>query len=173
MTAAGYSALREELRKLKAMRPELALAIEIARGHGDLSENGDYDAAKNKSGMVEAKIRDFETKLTQAEIIDPRKISSFDKVVFGLSVRIEDIDSGESKTLTLVGSDESNVELGHISFESPLGKGLIGKMQGDVVKVQLPGGSREYEISEIFLGYTGEAPASLTEETEDETRENK
>jgi transcription elongation factor GreA len=163
ITPNGYSALRRELKRLKAQRPALALAIEIARGHGDLSENGDYDAAKEKSGMVEAKIRDLETKLSNAEIIDPRKIADHSRVVFGLSVTIEDVDSGEPRTLTLVGSDESDVEKGMISFESPLAKGLIGKSLGDVAKVSLPGGTKEFEIREIFLNYTPEPEESTDE----------
>ncbi len=153
MTPRGYDSLRSELLKLKAMRPELARAIEIARGHGDLSENGDYDAAKNKSGMVEGKIRDIETRLSMAEIIDPRKISNVTKVVFGLSATIEELNSGDRKTISIVGSEESDVDRGWISFESPLGKALIGKEQGDVVKVALPGGAKEYEIVEIFVEY--------------------
>jgi transcription elongation factor GreA len=146
--------MRAELQKLKAMRPELARAIEIARGHGDLSENGDYDAAKEKSGMTEAKIRDLEAKLSMAEIIDPRKNQSPSKVVFGVSVRIEDLNSGEVRSLAIVGADESDVERGWISIESPLGRGLIGKEQGDVARLQLPAGVREYEITEIFIDYT-------------------
>lgn len=158
MTPRGYDALRNELQKLKAMRPELARAIEIARGHGDLSENGDYDAAKNKSGMTEGKIRDIETKLAMAEVIDPRKIIDPQKVTFGCSVRIEQLDSGEPKTLMIVGSDESDVDKGWISFESPIGKALIGKETGDVARISLPGGSKEYEVVEIFIAYEeGEA----------------
>jgi transcription elongation factor GreA len=149
MTPHGYQAIQAELKRLKSLRPELALAIEIARGHGDLSENGDYDAAKEKSGMTEAKIRDFETKLANAEIIDPQRIPDLGKVVFGLSVVISDVDSGEERTLTLVGSDESDVASGHISFESPLGRGLIGRSVGDIAKIQLPGGAREFEILDI------------------------
>lgn len=145
--------MRGELQRLKAMRPELALAIEVARGHGDLSENGDYDAAKEKSGMTEAKIRDLEAKLSLADIIDPLKISSPEKVVFGVSVIIEDVDSGEERTLSIYGADESDVERGWISIESPLGRGLIGKAQGEIAKVQLPGGIREYEVKEIFVDY--------------------
>jgi len=139
--------------KLKAMRPELARAIEIARGHGDLSENGDYDAAKEKSGMVEAKIRDIETRLAMAEVIDPRKLSIADRVVFGATVVIEDVDSGERKVISIYGAEESDVEKGWISYEAPLGKGLIGKELGDVVKVALPGGAREYEIVELSITY--------------------
>ncbi len=153
MTPRGYAALRSELMKLKAMRPELARAIEIARGHGDLSENGDYDAAKEKSGMVEAKIRDIETRLAMAEVIDPRKLSIADRVVFGATVVIEDVDSGERKVISIYGAEESDVEKGWISYEAPLGKGLIGKELGDVVKVALPGGAREYEIVELSITY--------------------
>lgn len=153
MTPRGYAALRSELMKLKAMRPELARAIEIARGHGDLSENGDYDAAKEKSGMVEAKIRDIETRLAMAEIIDPRKLTISERVVFGATVTIEDVDSGERRVISIYGAEESDIEKGWISFEAPLGKGLIGKEVGDVVKVALPGGAREYEIVELAVTY--------------------
>ncbi|MCO6429544.1 MAG: transcription elongation factor GreA [Deltaproteobacteria bacterium] len=153
ITPRGYNALRSELQKLKAMRPELAHAIEVARGHGDLSENGDYDAAKEKSGMVEAQIRDIEAKLAMAEIIDPRKLNGCEKVVFGVTVKIEDVDSGESRKLSIVGADESDVDRGWISLESPLGRSLIGKSLGEVAKVNLPGGTREYEIVEISVEY--------------------
>ena len=160
ITPRGYSKMREELKRLKAMRPEIANAIEIARGHGDLSENGDYDAAKNKSGMVEAKIRDLETKLSHAQVVDPRSITNLDKVVFGLTVAIEDVDSGEKKTLSIYGADESDIEKGWISFESPLAKGLIGKALGDIAKIQLPGGVREYEVMEILIDYSDEGAIS-------------
>jgi transcription elongation factor GreA len=153
MTPRGYAALRSELMKLKAMRPELARAIEVARGHGDLSENGDYDAAKEKSGMVEAKIRDIETRLAMAEVIDPRKLTISDRVIFGTTVTIEDVDSGERRVISIYGAEESDVDKGWISFEAPLGKGLIGKELGDVVKVSLPGGAREYEIVELSVTY--------------------
>jgi transcription elongation factor GreA len=139
--------------KLKAMRPELANAIEIARGHGDLSENGDYDAAKEKSGMVEAKIRDIETRLAMAEVIDPRKMALGERVVFGATVTIEDVDSGERRVVSIYGAEESDIDRGWISFETPLGKGLIGKELGDVAKIELPGGAREYEIIEITVSY--------------------
>ena len=160
ITPRGYNAMRAELQKLKAMRPELARAIEIARGHGDLSENGDYDAAKEKSGMTEAKIRDIEAKLSMAEIIDPRKNSNPVKVVFGVSVKIEDVNSGEARALMIVGADESDVDKGWISIESPLGRGLIGKESGDVARVQLPAGVREYEIMEIYVDYVDEGEAA-------------
>lgn len=151
MTPRGYDAMRKELLKLKSMRPEIARAIEIARGHGDLSENGDYDAAKEKSGMVEAKIRDFEAKLATAEIIEASKLKGSEKVVFGISVKIECVESGDHKILSIVGADESDIDKGHVSFESPLGKALIGKEIGDIAKVAAPGGAKEYEIVEIFV----------------------
>lgn len=153
ITPNGYAALRQELKKLKAMRPEISHAIEVARANGDISENADYDAAQAKLGMTEAKIRDIESKLSMADVIDPCKITKLDKIVFGLSTRIEDLDSGEKRYLRIVGSEESDVEKGHISFESPLGRGLIGKALGDVAKVQLPGGVKEYEILEVFCDY--------------------
>ncbi len=156
MTPRGYNSLRRELQKLKASRPELAKAIEIARGHGDLSENGDYDAAKEKSGMVEAKIRDIEVKLSMADIIDPKKLGEPAKVVFGVSVRVSEIESGDEKVLSIVGADESNIDRGWISCESPLGRSFIGKEIGDVAKAVVPGGEREYEILEIFVDYRDE-----------------
>lgn len=153
MTPRGYNSMREELRRLKAMRPELAKAIEVARAHGDISENADYDAAKERSGMVEAKIRDFETKLANAEIIDPGRISVTDRVVFGLSVTVEEVTSGEQRNFSIVGADEADVDRNWISLESPLGKALIGKELGDIAVVKLPQGKKEYEIVEIFLEY--------------------
>lgn len=162
MTPRGYNTLRSELLKLKGSRAELAQAIEVARGHGDLSENGDYDAAKNKSGLVEAKIRDIESRLSQAQIIDPSKIASHDRVVFGLTVEIEDVDSGDKRRLSIVGAEEANVDRGWISFESPMGKSLIGKQVGDTARVSLPGGAREFEVLEILVDYvdTSEALSS-------------
>jgi len=151
--------------KLKSMRPELARAIEIARGHGDLSENGDYDAAKEKSGMTEAKIRDIEARLAMAEVIDPRKLGEPSRVVFGSSVKIEDVDTGDQRTISIFGAEESDVEKGWISFEAPLGKALIGKEIGDVVKVSLPAGAREYEVVEIFVVYEEEV-AEVSESRE-------
>ncbi len=153
MTPKGYNKLREELLKLKASRPELANAIEVARGHGDLSENADYDAAKERSGMVEAKIRDLEAKLASAEVIDPAKIGSTDKVVFGVTVELEEVESGEGRKVTIVGEDESDVKRGHLSLESPIGRALIGKELGDIAKVTLPGGAKEYEIMSISIEY--------------------
>lgn len=151
MTPKGYQKLRDELQRLKGMRPEIANAIEIARGNGDLSENADYDAAKEQSGMVEAKIRDIEAKLSHAEVIGPEKLQNTSRVTFGHTVTIVDIDSGEEKKVTIVGTDESNVAQGLISNESPLARGLIGKEEGEVVKLALPGGAKDFEIVRIFV----------------------
>lgn len=164
ITPRGYSALRQELRRLKGLRPELARAIEVARGHGDLSENGDYDAAKEKSGMTEAKIRDLETKLTMAELVDPLRLGSPQKVMFGVSVKIEDVDEGEIRTLSIYGADESDVERGWISIESPLGRGLIGKAVGDIARINLPSGVKEYEVVEIYVDYKHQPEEDLEDE---------
>ncbi len=168
MTPRGYAKLRKELQRLKAMRPELAKAIEVARGHGDLSENADYDAAKEHSGLVEAKIRDIEARLSNAQVIDPRKTPKPTRVVFGCSVKIEEIDSGESKVLTIVGSEESDVERGWISNDSPIARGLIGKEEGDTVRIKLPAGEKEYEVLELFVEYSEE---SLDAESSDSSEE--
>ena len=164
MTPRGYARLRRELQKLKSMRPQLADAIEVARGHGDLSENADYDAAKEKSGLVEAKIRDLEAKLANAEVIDPSRLSDPEKVVFGVTVDMEDLDTGEQKTFMIVGEDESDVQGGLISLESPIGRALIGKEEGDVAKVRLPGGEKEFEITSIRIEYVAEDEGDSTDE---------
>jgi transcription elongation factor GreA len=153
ITPNGYDALRRELQRLRAERPVIAKAIEVAREHGDLSENGDYHAAKERSGLIEAKIRDLESKLALAEVIDPRRIENPQKVVFGVSVEITDVDSGEAKKLSIVGADESDVDKAMISLESPLGRALIGKQVGDIAKVKLPNGMREFEVQRIFVDY--------------------
>lgn len=161
ITPRGHAFLISELQKLKSFRPALARAIEVARGHGDLSENGDYDAAKEKSGMVEAKIRDLEIKLTTAEIIDPRKLNDPQRVVFGVSVKFSDVESGDEKVISIVGADESDISKGWISCESPMGRALIGKEVGDTTRISAPGGAREVEIIEIFVEYDETMPASL------------
>jgi transcription elongation factor GreA len=153
MTPSGYALLRRELLKLKGMRVELAEAIEVARGHGDLSENGDYDAAKERSGMVEAKIRDLEARLAAADVIDPLSIKDPIRVMFGVTVFLESVDSGEERKFTIVGTEESDINRGYISYDSPIGRALIGKEPGDVARVQAPGGAREYEIREILVAY--------------------
>jgi len=142
------------------MRPELSEALEAARAHGDISENADYDAAKARSGMIEAKIRDLESRLAGCEVVDPQKIRNLEKIVFGLSARVQDLESGEEKTFTVVGNAESDAGKGLVSYESPIGRSLIGKRVGDVVKTRLPNGVREFEILEIFCGYRAEESAA-------------
>lgn len=164
VTPRGYATLRQELQRLKAMRPELAHAIEVARGHGDLSENADYDAAKERSGMIEAKIRDLESRLANAQVIDPNKISLSGKVVFGATVILEEPDSGEQKKISIYGTSEADIDRGWISIESPLARAIIGKEEGEVVRVSLPGGIREYEIREVTIEYDpAGAPAELAD----------
>jgi transcription elongation factor GreA len=150
LTPYGYAVLRKELLKLKSLRPSLALAIEVARAHGDLSENADYDAAKERSGMIEAKIRDIETTLANCEVIDPITRGAIgSRVVFGVAVKIEELESGEERDLTLVGAQESDTDKGYISVLSPIGKALIGRDVGDIVKVNAPSGAKEYEVREV------------------------
>jgi len=160
MTPAGYDSLRRELLRLKGLRVEIADQIEVARGHGDLSENGDYDAAKERSGMVEAKIRDLENRLASAEVIDPLSIKEPHKVLFGTTVVLEEIDTGEVRRFTIVGTEESDIGRGYISYDAPIGKALIGKELGDVARVSAPGGVREYEIRDILVEYAP-SPALL------------
>jgi transcription elongation factor GreA len=154
VTPRGYRRMQDELKELKAQRPELAIAIEKAREHGDLKENADYDAAKNKSGMVEAKIRDLEGRLAESAVIDPLALKSINKVVFGLTVEIEDLANGERKSYSIYGTEESDLNKGWISYETPLAKALIGKEVNDVVTVRLPAGAREYEILDITIAYS-------------------
>lgn len=146
MTPACKDRLRAELKKLKEVdRPANSKAIETAREHGDLSENADYDAAKEEQGMIEARIRDLEAKISLAEVIDPTTLSG-DKVMFGATVTIEDADSGDEKTYTIVGEEEADVKKSRISVRSPIARALIGKSVGDETRFQTPGGMREVEI---------------------------
>ena len=149
MTQVGHKVLQEELLRLKGVeRPRVVKAIEEARAHGDLSENAEYHAAKEEQGMLEARIRMIEQHLSVAQVVDVSKLSG-DKVVFGATVVISDLDSDEEKTLRIVGEDEANAEKGSISYKSPLARALIGKNLDDVVKVKLPQGEKEYEIREV------------------------
>lgn len=148
--SSGYDLLREELLKLKSQRVDLANAIEIAKELGDLKENADYHAAKEHSGMVEAKIRDLESRLSNCEVIEIEK-GEKNKVVFSCSVELQDLDSDEIKNYTIVGSEESDVKNGLISYDSPIARSLIGKEAGEVVIVNVPGGKREYEIMKIWV----------------------
>src|SRR5215471_9081811 len=149
MTPAGQATMKAQLHKLKNVdRIANSRAIEVARGHGDLSENADYSAAKEEQGLIEAKIRDLEAKLTLAEVIDPTKLSGT-RVKFGATVTIEDSETGETQTYTIVGEHEADIKRGRISIGAPLARALIGKDLGDAVIVQSPKGKREYEVVNV------------------------
>jgi len=149
MTPQGHAWMKAALKKLKDVdRPAVSKAIEVARGHGDLSENADYDAAKEEQGMIEAKIREYESKLALSEVIDPTTLSG-DRVTFGATVTIEDADSGDEKTYTIVGEHESDLSKGRIAFNAPIARALIGKEVGDTCQVKTPKGMREVEIVSV------------------------
>ncbi len=149
ITPNGYKKLQETLeRLLKIERPQNIKAIAEARSHGDLSENAEYHAAKEKQSFIAGRIQEVQTKLALAEVIDPSTISQ-DKIAFGATVKVLDLASDEEKSYTLVGSDESDVEKGKISINSPVGKSLIGKSIGETVTVKVPARTIEYEILEI------------------------
>jgi transcription elongation factor GreA len=149
ITRKGYDALKEELGNLKKIeRPKNIMAIEEARAHGDLSENAEYDAAKERQSYLECRINELQYKLSNADIIDPDDLPK-DRAVFGCTVVLENIDSGEEVTYQLVGPDESNIKEGRISVGSPLGKAIIGKRLGDEITINAPGGVRQYEVVEI------------------------
>lgn len=146
MTLVGKQMLDQELKHLiQVERPDVIRAIEEARGHGDLSENADYDAAKERQGFVEQRIADIQAKLANAEVVDPAAIKS-DKIVFGATVTILDLELDKEVTYQLVGVDEADVKEGKLSVFSPLGRSLIGKRKNDIVEVQSPKGDKEYEI---------------------------
>lgn len=149
MTPSGYASMKAHLKRLKDVdRPANSRAIEIARGHGDLSENADYSAAKEEQGLIEAKIRELEAKTAMADVIDPTKLSG-DRVKFGATVTIEDTDSGEKSRYVIVGEHEADIKKGRISIGAPVARALIGKDVGDTVSWQNPKGKREYEIVEV------------------------
>jgi transcription elongation factor GreA len=148
MTPAGAQKLKDQLARLKEERPKISKEIEVAREHGDLRENAEYHAAKERQGMVEAQIKDIEDKLSRAEVIDPTKLSG-SRVRFGATVQLLNSDTDETTTYQIVGADESDIENGLISISAPLSRALIGKEVGDEVKVQLPGGVRNYEIVDV------------------------
>ena len=149
LTRPGYESLQEELRHLKRIeRPEVIKAIEEARKHGDLSENAEYHAAREKQGFIEGRIKELEFKIGRAEIIDVSKLSG-DTVKFGATIKIVDEDTDEEKTFQVVGEEESDITKGKLSVASPLAKALIGKKKGDSVEVKAPKGSRYYEILTI------------------------
>lgn len=147
MTRAGAERLRVELERLKRVeRPAISRALADARGHGDIAENADYDAAKERQGLIEARIRDIEAKLAHANVIDPATIDAGGKVVFGATVDLEDLKTGDEVSYQIVGDDEANAKAGKISVNSPIARALIGKHAGDTAEVQAPSGVREYEV---------------------------
>jgi transcription elongation factor GreA len=149
MTPEGNARLKDELRNLKEVeRPKISREIGVARDHGDLSENAEYHAAKDRQGWIEARIKDLEDKLSRAEVIDPTKLSG-SKVAFGATVKLSNVDTEEESVYQLVGADEANLDHGSISITSPLARALIGREVGDEVKVRMPAGERLYEILEV------------------------
>ena len=150
VTKQGYENLKKELEQLKRVeRPANIKAIEEARAHGDLSENAEFAAAKDRQGFIEGRIGELGFKLGNADIIDPDKLPR-DRVVFACRVLLENVDTGEEVTYQLVGPDESDISQGRISISSPLGKALLGKEPGAELTVQVPGGKRVYELVEIL-----------------------
>ncbi|SEK99028.1 transcription elongation factor GreA [Atopomonas hussainii] len=150
MTLQGSRALEEELKHLKGeMRPKISQAIAEARELGDLKENAEYHAAREQQGLVEARIRDIEAKLSNAQVIDVTTIAHSGKVIFGTTVDIANVETGEEVTYQIVGDDEADIKVSKISVSSPIARALIGKEEGEVVNVQTPGGLVEYEIVEV------------------------
>jgi transcription elongation factor GreA len=150
ITLRGAELLREELKRLKTVdRPAVVAAIAEARSHGDLSENAEYDAAKERQGFIEGRIAEVEGKLSNAQIIDPAALDADGRVVFGATVDLEDMDSGQKVSYQIVGDDEADLKQNKISLNSPVARSLIGKFAGDVAEVQTPGGRREYEILDV------------------------
>lgn len=147
LTVAGAKRLNEELTNLKTVeRPAVIDAIATARAHGDLSENAEYDAARERQSFVEGRIKELEATLSAANIIDPTSLEAGDRIVFGATVELEDLDSGEQLKYQIVGDIESDIRMNLISISSPVARALIGKSEGDVVNVMVPSGEREFEI---------------------------
>ena len=150
LTVRGAEKLRAELQELKAVqRPAIVQAIAEARSHGDLSENAEYAAAKERQGFIEGRIAELEAKVGNAQVIDPTQLDADGRAVFGATVDLEDMENGAVVTYQIVGEDEANIKEGKISISSPLARALIGKSSGDVAEVQAPGGIREYEILDV------------------------
>ncbi len=147
ITKRGAEKLKAELHRLKTVdRPWVINAIAEARAQGDLSENAEYDAAKDRQGFIEGRIQEIDGKLSAAQIIDPTELDAGGKVVFGATVQLEDEDSGDRVTYQIVGEDEADIKLGFINIGSPIARALIGKVEGDTAEVQAPGGIRRYEV---------------------------
>jgi transcription elongation factor GreA len=150
LTVIGAQKLKAELHRLKTVeRPNVIAAIAEARSHGDLSENAEYDAAKERQSFIEGRIAEVEAKLAHAQIIDPSQIDAEGRVVFGATVELEDLESGDAVTYQIVGDDEADIKHGKISVSSPIARALIGRLEGEVAEVQAPGGVREYEVLSV------------------------
>ncbi len=153
MTVEGAKRLKAELHRLKTIdRPAVISAIAEARSHGDLSENADYDAAKERQGFIEGRIAVVEQRLAHAEVIDPAEIDADGRVVFGATVELTEAETGDAVTYQIVGDDEADLKHGKISVSSPIARALIGKAEGDTAEVHAPGGVREYEIQAVRYG---------------------
>ena len=152
ITPEGAVRLREELINLKSVqRPMIIQAIAVAREHGDLSENAEYHAARDKQSFIEGRIKDIVNKLALAEVIDPSKLAG-DRVAFGATVKLSNTETGEEVTYRILGADESDIAKGTISITSPLARSLLGKEVGDEVTVRMPGGERKYEVLDVAFG---------------------
>jgi transcription elongation factor GreA len=152
ITPEGAARLREELIHLKSVeRPSIIQAIAVAREHGDLSENAEYHAARDRQSFIEGRIKQIEHNLALAEVIDPSKLAG-DRVAFGATVKLSNTDTGEEVTYRILGADESDLAKGSISITSPLARSLLGKEAGDEVKVRMPGGERTYEVLAVSFG---------------------
>lgn len=150
LTRRGAALLKDELQRLKSIdRPSVIKSISEARAQGDLSENAEYDAAKERQGFIEGRIIELEAKLAAAQIIDPQGVDADGRVVFGATVDLEDLDKGDRVTYQIVGDDEANLEQGLVSVSSPIARALIGKNKDDVATVQAPGGVREYVVIDV------------------------
>ncbi len=151
MTPQGHAALEAELKQLKTIdRPRITAAIAEAREHGDLKENAEYHAAREQQGFCEARIRDIEAKLGGAQVIDPATLAQDGRIVFGVAVVIENMNTEEEKRYQIVGDDEADFKAGKISVNSPIARGLIGKFEGDEVRIETPKGVVEYEIMKVI-----------------------
>jgi transcription elongation factor GreA len=151
VTIKGAEQMKVELQRLRSIdRPEVIQAIAEARAQGDLSENAEYEAAKEKQSFIEGRIAELESKLSNLQIIDPATLNADGRVVFGATVRFEDLDSGEAKTYQIVGEDEADIKGGKVSVGSPIARALIGKSEGDIAEVQSPGGIKELEVLEVL-----------------------
>ena len=149
MTLRGAELLRAELQRLRSVeRPAITQQIAEARSHGDLSENAEYDAARERQGQVEARIRDIEAKLANAQVVDPKLLDAEGRAVFGATVDVES-EGGEKASWQIVGEDEADIKAGRISYSSPIGRALIGKESGEIVEVHTPGGLKRYEIIDV------------------------